>query len=131
MDNATEFVVHERPCVDTYQRLNRRAKVVRGEVGAVGQLDVDQRVDRNRRVRCNLDKGVEGKSKPVVQFVGQILKQAGIVDCNVQGKIRTVNAASLGCRCYQRSTLEITNERGLYLLSIFRTGGRVSLYGAK
>jgi len=70
MDNATKFVVHESPCVYGYQRLYGRAKVVRGEVRSVGKLDVDQAVNRSRRVRSDLDKGVEGEGEAVVEFVG-------------------------------------------------------------
>ena len=62
MFNATVLVVYERTGVYRLQRLNRRAKVVRGEVGTVGKLDVDQAIDRNRTVRSDLDKGVEGES---------------------------------------------------------------------
>ena len=67
MDNATKFVVHEGPCVDADQRLDRRAKVIRGEVGAVCQLDVHQAVDRSCRVSGKLDKGVQGQGEAVVQ----------------------------------------------------------------
>ena len=62
MDNSAKLVIHKRAGVHRDQRLNRRAKVIRGEVAAVGELDVDQVINRNRRVRCNLDKGVEGES---------------------------------------------------------------------
>ena len=60
VNDSTVGVVHEGPCVDRYQRLDCRAKVVRRQIRAVGQLDVDQRVYRNCRVRCDLDKRVEG-----------------------------------------------------------------------
>ena len=73
MDDSTVFVVHEGPSVDADQRLNRRAKVVRSEVRTVCQLDIYQVVNRNCRVSGKLDKGVEGESEAVVEFVCQIL----------------------------------------------------------
>ena len=91
MDNSTVAVVHERPCVYAYQRLYCRAKIVRRQIRAVCKLDVDQRVHRNSRVRSDLDKGVQGKGQPVVQFVCQILEQTGIIDCHVQREVRRVD----------------------------------------
>jgi len=94
MDNATKFVVHERTGVNADQRLSRAADVIRSQVRAVGELGVDQGVNRNRRVRCDLDKAVEGESQAVVQFIREILKEPGVVDCNVQSEVRTVDASS-------------------------------------
>ena len=91
VDDSAVLVVYERPCVDRYQRLNCRAKVVRRQVRAVGQLRVYQRVNRNRRVRCNLDQRVEGEGKPVVEFVGQTLEQTRIIDCYIQREVGRVD----------------------------------------
>ena len=94
MDDPTEFVVHQRTSVDAYQRLGRRPDVIRDQVAAVGERGVDQAVNRNRRVRCDLDKAVEGEGEAVVQFIREILKEPGVVDCNVQSEVRTVDASS-------------------------------------
>ncbi len=91
VDDSAVAVVHEGPCVYAYQRLHCRAKVVRRQVGAVCKLDVDQRVHRDSRVRSDLDKGVQGKSQPVVQFVCQILEQTRVIDCYVQREVRRVD----------------------------------------
>ena len=54
-------------------------------------MDVDQRVNRNSRVRSDLDKGVEGKGESVVEFVCQILEQTRVIDCHVQREVGRVD----------------------------------------
>lgn len=62
VDYSAILVVHERPCVYRCQALYRATKVVRSQVRSVGKLDVDQAVNRRRRVRSDLDQGVESES---------------------------------------------------------------------
>jgi hypothetical protein len=103
MDNPAKLVVHKRASIHRDPGLNRRAKVVRREVRAVGQLDVDQVVNRNCGVRCDLDKRVEGESQAVVKFVCQILEQTGIV------------AFCLGRKHHCFGALTVAREIRLYL----------------
>jgi len=132
MDNSTKLVVHERPSVYADQRLNRRAKVVRSEIAAVGKLDVDQAIDRNCRVSRKLDKGVKGEGEAVVKFVCQILEQTGVINrdikCEVGGvdEVRVLPAMCLGHQHHCWGALDVTIEFRLYHLSIFRTGNRIS-----
>ena len=150
MNDSAKFVVHERTSVDAYQRLCSRPDVIRGQIRAVCKLDIDQVINRNSRVSGKLDKGVEGESQAVVQFVCQVLKETRVVNCNVQGKVGTINeisilpdgrnnfiagftdrrtAVCLGVCCHQQGTLNVTTEFGLYHLSIIWTAYRISLWG--
>jgi len=95
VDDSTKFVVHERTSVDAYQRLSSRPDVIRSQIRAVCKLDIYQAIDRNSRVSGKLDEGVEGESQAVVQFVCQVLKETRVVNCNVQGKVGTVNEISI------------------------------------
>ena len=95
MDDASEFVVHERTGVNADQRLSRRPDVIRGQIAAVGELRVDQAVNRNCGVRCDLDKAVEGEGKAVVEFVCQILQKTRVVNRNVQREVGAVDEISV------------------------------------
>ena len=89
--NATEFVVRQRASIDANQGLCSTANVVRGQVRAVGKLDVDQAINRNCRISGKLDKAVEGEGEAVVQLVREILQKTRIIDCNVQREVRRVD----------------------------------------
>jgi len=122
VNDAPEFVVHERTCVYGNQRLSGGTNVVGRQVGAVCELDVDQAINRNCRVSGKLDKGVEGEGEAVVEFVGQILQQTGVINCNVKCKIAGVDEIGiilcLGRQCHHWGTLMVAHEIGLYLYLI-------------
>ena len=122
MDDPTEFVVHQRAGVYAYQRLGRRPDVIRGQVAAVGELGVDQAVNRNGGVRSDLDKAVEGEGEAVVEFVCQILQQTRVVDgyikCQVTGVDEVGIILCLGRQCHHWGTLIVAYEIGLYLYPI-------------
>jgi hypothetical protein len=101
VNDAPEFVVHERTCVHGYQRLSGGTNVVGRQVGTVCELNVDQGVNRNSRVSGKLDKGVEREGQAVVQLICEVLKQTRIVDCNVKGEVRTVDEISILTDCGQ------------------------------
>ena len=97
MDDPTEFVVHQRAGVYAYQRLGRRPDVIRGQVAAVGELGVDQAVNRNGGVRSDLDKAVEGEGEAVVEFVCQILQQTRVINGNIKRQVTGVDEVGIIC----------------------------------
>ena len=97
MDDPTEFVVHQGTSVDAYQRLSRRPDVIRGQVAAVGELGVDQAVNRNGGVRSDLDKAVEGEGEAVVEFVCQILQQTRVINGNIKRQVTGVDEVGIIC----------------------------------
>ena len=120
MDDAAEFVVHQRTGVNANQRLCSRPDVIRGQIRAVGKLRVDQAVNRNRRVRSDLDKAVEGEGEAVVEFICQVLQKTRIVDGNIKRQVTGVDEVGvlrmcLGCQHLCWIALVVAHEFGLCL----------------
>ena len=111
MINATEFVVHQRTGVYAYQRLGRRPDVIRGQIAAVGELGVDQAVNRNGGVRGDLDKAVEGEGEAVVEFVCQILQQTRVVDGHIKRQVTGVDEVCVLADCCNDLVAGLANGR--------------------
>ena len=113
MDDSAEFVVHQRAGVNADQRLGRRPDVIRGQVRAVGKLGVDQAVHRDCRVRGDLDKGVQGEGQAVVQFVCEVLEQAGIINGNIKRQVTGVDEVGvLAVLLFRTSASLLSHTRG-------------------
>lgn len=103
MNNSAELVVHKRAGIHRNEALRYATKVVRRQIRTVRQRGVDQGIDSGCRIGRDLNEGVQGQCEAVVEFVGQVLQEAGII------------ALCLGYRCHQRSAPVVTHGIRLYL----------------
>ena len=124
MNNAPEFVVHERACVYGYQGLSDGTNVVSRQVGAVCELSVDLIVNRNRRVSGKLDKGVESEGQAVVQLICEVLQQARVINGNIKCEVAGIDEIGVLRKVFRTPTSLLGRSRDRPRVRAVSSNGR-------